>query len=152
MGDAGYSKRPLHAKLGLKDGMLVAFIAIPKEVESLKNSCDFVVCDDHKSWESVIKNNTAQFDVMIGFTKEKVDLENYLEALQSLIKPDGSIWACWPKKSSKVPTDITEDVVREQALQLDLVDVKVAAINEIWSGLKLMIRKTARARYKDMAK
>jgi hypothetical protein len=73
-----------------------------------------------------------------------VEIATQLAALQAALKPDGTIWVSWPKKAAKVATDVTEDVVRAEALKLDLVDVKVAAIDSIWSGLKLVIRKERR--------
>ena len=73
-------------------------------------------------------------------TKSRDELSHPLHRLQKAIKRDGAIWVSWPKKASHIPTDVTEDVVRSEALKLDLVDVKVAAIDQVWSGLKLVIR------------
>jgi hypothetical protein len=82
--------------------------------------------------------------VLVCFTTERDELRARLPRLMESITPDGSAWIAWPKKASKVETDITEDVVREEALPLGLVDTKVCAIDEIWSGLKLVIRKESR--------
>jgi hypothetical protein len=78
-----------------------------------------------------------------AFTKTQSNLSR-LSAMQAAMKPDATLWVSWPKKASKVPSDVTEDRVREAALALDLVDVKVAAVDAVWSGLKLVIRKNRR--------
>jgi hypothetical protein len=83
--------------------------------------------------------------VIHAFTTQKAELDTRLPALQKALKPDGMIWVSWPKKAAKVATDVTEDRVREAALRLDLVDVKVAAVDQVWSGLKLVIRKDRRS-------
>ena len=83
-------------------------------------------------------------DVIVFFTTERAELEGRIDALGTAIFPNGSLWVSWPKKASKVPTDITENVVRDVVLPLGLVDVKVAAIDETWSGLKIMWRKERR--------
>ena len=79
-------------------------------------------------------------DVVLFFTTERAALAKRLDALAAAIRPDGSLWVAWPKKASKVPTDITEDVVREVALPKGVVDNKVCAIDDIWSGLRLVWR------------
>jgi hypothetical protein len=83
-------------------------------------------------------------DVIVFFTTERAELEARIDALGQAIFPKGSLWIGWPKKASKVPTDITEDVIRDVVLPLGLVDVKVCAIDDIWSGLKIMWRKERR--------
>ncbi|HZN14180.1 MAG TPA: DUF3052 domain-containing protein [Acidimicrobiales bacterium] len=83
-------------------------------------------------------------DVTVFFTTERGELEKRIDDLGKAIFPDRSLWVCWPKKASKVPTDITEDVIREVVLPLGLVDVKVCAVDDIWSGLKIMWRKENR--------
>ena len=80
------------------------------------------------------------FDIIHAFTASRAELVAGLPRLRRAIQPDGMIWVSWPKKASKVPTDVTEDVIRAVALEHDLVDVKVAAIDQVWSGLKLVIR------------
>ncbi len=84
------------------------------------------------------------FDLIHAFTKRKAELDGHLAALERALEPDGMIWVSWPKQAAKVATDVTEDRVREAALKLDLVDVKVAAVDQVWSGLKLVIRKERR--------
>ncbi len=83
-------------------------------------------------------------DVVHVFSARRVELQRMLVRYRQKLKSTGTIWVSWPKKSAKVPTDITEDTVRELALPLGLVDVKVCAIDEVWSGLKLVIRKELR--------
>ncbi|MEI9416312.1 DUF3052 domain-containing protein [Mesorhizobium sp. Cs1321R2N1] len=140
---AGYSGTPLPAKLGLKDGMIAAFIALPSELESLTEAVDFTEVDRLAEW-SGISGATLKYDAVHAFTRQRAEIEDRLGDVEAAIKRDGMIWVSWPKKASKVDTDVTEGVVRAEALKLDLVDVKVAAVNEIWSGLKLVIRKDLR--------
>ena len=146
--DAGYSGTPLVRKLGFKPGMTVAFIALPDSLADLVASTDFAVCDGFPSWEA-LRAAKGTYDAIHAFTSVRAEIENELSGLQDRITPDGMIWVSWPKKASKVRTDVTEDVVRNAALGLDLVDVKVAAIDAIWSGLKLVIRKDRRKERTD---
>ncbi|MBN9232644.1 MULTISPECIES: DUF3052 family protein [Phyllobacteriaceae] len=139
---AGYSGTPLAAKLGLKDGMNAAFLALPEQLAWLADAVRFASVKRFAAWAE-IEADTGH-DVVHAFTRQRGEIEDGLVRLQAAIKRDGMIWVSWPKKASKVPTDVTEDVVRTEALKLDLVDVKVAAIDEIWSGLKLVIRKDRR--------
>ncbi len=145
---AGYSGTPLVKKLGFKPGMTVAFIALPDSLADLVASTDFAVCDRFPSWEA-LRAADGTYDAIHAFTSVRAEIENELSGLQDRITPDGMIWVSWPKKASKVRTDVTEDVVRNAALDLDLVDVKVAAIDAIWSGLKLVIRKDRRKERTD---
>ena len=86
----------------------------------------------------------AGYDVIHAFTTSREELEKAAKPLMDEIDRDGSIWISWPKKASKVPTDITEDVIRDVCLPLGFVDVKVCAVSEVWSGLKLVVRKALR--------
>jgi hypothetical protein len=140
---SGSSGTPLATKLGLKDGMQAAFVALPPSLDVLVRSADFARVERLDDWRSV-SSRERPLDIVHAFTKSRAEIEDYLSALRSAIRRDGMIWVSWPKKASKVPTDVTEDVVRDAALKLDLVDVKVAAIDDIWSGLKLVIRKERR--------
>ncbi|MEI9424055.1 DUF3052 family protein [Mesorhizobium sp. Cs1299R1N1] len=140
---AGYSGTPLPAKLGLKDGMIAAFIALPSELEGLTEAVDFAEVDRLAEWSDV-SGATLKYDAVHAFTRQRAEIEDRLGDVEAAIKRDGMIWVSWPKKASKMDTDVTEGVVRAEALKLDLVDVKVAAVNEIWSGLKLVIRKDLR--------
>ncbi|MBZ9994706.1 DUF3052 domain-containing protein [Mesorhizobium sp. BH1-1-4] len=143
MASAGYSGTPLPAKLGLKDGMVAAFIALPSDLADLTEAVDFAEVDRLAEW-SEISGAVLKYDAVHAFTRQRAEIEDRLGALETAIKRDGMVWVSWPKKASKVATDVTEGVVRAEALKLDLVDVKVAAVNEIWSGLKLVIRKDLR--------
>lgn len=140
---SGYSGTPLPAKLGLKDGMVAAFIALPDDLSDLTEAADFAVVDRLSNW-SAISGTTLKYDAVHAFTRQRAEIEDRLGDIETAIKRAGMVWVSWPKKASKVPTDVTESVVRTEALKRDLVDVKVAAVNEIWSGLKLVIRKDRR--------
>jgi hypothetical protein len=143
LASVGYSGTPLAAKLGFRDGMSVAFAALPGMLDYLASAADFAAVDQLPAW-SCFAGAHEKYDAAHAFTKHRAEIEDHLGTVQSAIRRDGMIWVSWPKKTSKVPTDVTEDVVRAEALKLDLVDVKVAAIDDIWSGLKLVIRKDRR--------
>jgi hypothetical protein len=138
---AGYSGKPLPDKLGYKPGMVAAFLALPPELEWLPGSVAFAEVVRLTAW--TVKDR-LRFDLIHAFTMSRAELADGLPALQDALKRDGTVWVSWPKKAAKVPTDVTEDVVRAEALGLDLVDVKVAAVDAVWSGLKLVIRKDRR--------
>jgi hypothetical protein len=139
---AGYSGTPLPQKLGLKDGQRVLWISLPKELKDLRKSRNFVEIAE-AGWDSFTDGDPG-YDVIHGFTASRKVLEASAKKLMKQIDRDGTIWISWPKKASKVETDITEDVIRDVILPIGLVDVKVAAVSDIWSGLKLMIRKELR--------
>ena len=92
----------------------------------------------------VVPGITPDTDIVHLFATKKTGLRGQLTAARKKIKPDAALWVSWPKKAAKVPTDITEDTIRELALPLGLVDIKVCAVDETWSGLKLVIRKEHR--------
>ncbi|RVD71785.1 MAG: DUF3052 family protein [Mesorhizobium sp.] len=138
----GYSSTPLPAKLGLKDGMVAAFIALPPELNDLAGAVDFAAIDRLADWSEI--SGRLKYDAVHAFTRQRSEIEDGLAGIEAAIKRDGMVWVSWPKKASKVATDVTEDVIRAEALKRNLVDVKVAAVNEIWSGLKLVIRKDRR--------
>lgn len=138
----GYSGTPLPQKLGLKDGQRVLFISLPKELKDLRKARHFTEIAE-AGWETFTDGDPG-YDLIHGFTVSRAVLEKAAKPLMDSIDRDGSIWISWPKKASKVPTDITQDVIRDVVLPIGLVDVKVAAVDEIWSGLKLMIRKELR--------
>ncbi|MCA0034884.1 DUF3052 family protein [Mesorhizobium sp. B263B2A] len=140
---AGYSGTPFPAKLGLKDGMTAAFIALPPELDDLADAVAFAEVDRLAEWSDISASH-QRYDAVHAFTRQRAEIEDRLGDVEAAIKRGGMVWVYWPKKASKVPTDVTEGVVRTEALKLDLVDVKVAAVNEIWSGLKLVIRKDLR--------
>jgi len=138
---AGYSGTPLSQKLGLKDGGRVLFIGLPADLVELKSARDYAEVREAQ-WDAWRGGNGWEF--IHGFTASRGVLEDNAQPLMEAITRNGVIWISWPKKASKVPTDITEDVIREVVLPIGLVDIKVAAVSDIWSGLKLMIRKELR--------
>ena len=133
---AGYSGTPLAKKLGIVPGSHVATRHSPAGYGDLLEPLPDGVVFDAKV--------AATTDVVHVFADRKSVLEKELVALRKSIRINGSVWVSWPKKASKVPTDITEDTIRELALPLGFVDVKVCAVSEVWSGLKLVIRKELR--------
>ena len=132
----GYSGTPLASKLGIKPNSEVHLIHAPdKYVEWVAP-----LPVDVKFAPRLSKNT----DIVHVFTSRKTELAKALQSCRSKVKPSAAVWVSWPKKSSKVPTDITEDTIRECALPLGFVDIKVCAVTDIWSGLKLVIRKELR--------
>jgi len=132
----GYSGKALWSKLGLKPGLRVRLQGEPVDYWQL---CAF----DAASVTPV--SPRATFDFGHIFITSRVALTRALVAASQKLEPAGMLWVSWPKKSSGVTTDVTEDTLREVALPLGLVDVKVCAVTEVWSGLKLMWRRGARA-------
>lgn len=141
-GLAGYSGTPLAQKLGLKDGFRALFIDLPASLSDLTSARAFA--ESSRITLDQLGDAQQGYNFIHLFTASRTVLEKLAQPLMSLIARDGMIWVSWPKKASKVPTDITEDTIREIVLPIGLVDVKVCAVDEIWSGLKLVIRKGAR--------
>ena len=135
---AGYVGRPLPEKLGYAPGAAIAFVALPEELADLAGSVEFGKVARRQDWSRPM--GPVPFDIIHAFTTSRAELVAGLPRLRRALQPDGMIWVSWPKQASKVPTDVTEDVIRAVALKHDLVDVKVAAIDQVWSGLKLVIR------------
>jgi hypothetical protein len=133
---SGYSGTPLAKKLSLKDGMRAWWDGMPDTVRDEIAAAGVFVSEEAVPTPGI---NAAHV-----FVTTRADLEEKLALLRKLIDPAGMIWVSWPKKTSKVPTDITEDVIRDVALPMHLVDVKVCSVDDIWSGLKLMIRRDHR--------
>lgn len=133
---AGYSGTPLAKKLGLKPGMRAWFQGMPDSVRA-------EIDRDAPPIDSLHQPDPP-VDLAHIFVTSCAVLDCELRMLLPLIARDGTIWVSWPKKASNVPSDITEDVIRALALPLHLVDVKVCAVDDTWSGLKLMIRKEHR--------
>ncbi|MDA1129833.1 MAG: DUF3052 domain-containing protein [Chloroflexi bacterium] len=133
---AGYSGTPLAKKLGINEGNKVLQVGapetFPKLLEPLPEAVHFV------------DRISASIDIVHIFSARKAELKKALATYRKKLNPTTAVWVSWPKKSSKVPTDITEDTIREVALPLGFVDVKVCAIDEVWSGLKLVVRKELR--------
>jgi hypothetical protein len=134
---AGYSSKPLWKKLGYKPGMEAFVEQAPAGYLKLLQLPPVVGIH----WVAEPRKGVAMVHL---FCQEAGVLPKKLKNLRKLIAPDGVIWVSWPKKASGVPTDLSEDVVRSCALPLGLVDIKVCAVDDVWSGLKLMIRKAER--------
>lgn len=133
---AGYSGTPLPKKLGVKTGQTLAVLNAPSELGKLMSEFP----------ETAKADGKAAVDIFISFHKNRASLQHQLPRLKSKMANDGMLWVAWPKRASGVPTDLNENVIREAALKLGLVDVKVCAIDETWSGLKLVIPVKARAK------
>ena len=136
MPPVGYSGTPLAQKLGIKAQLILLVINAPKE---------------YKSWlgelpdgARLVTKAKPPIDAAHLFTTESLELDAMLSKLRNELKQDGFVWVSWHKKSSNVPTDITEDTIREIVLPLGFVDIKVCAVSEVWSGLKLVIRVSER--------
>lgn len=131
---AGYSGTPLAQKLSLKDGMRVWRLAMPDSVAD-EIAAGGIALD-------LFAAPAAPLDCAHIFVTERAELERQLVALKPLLAPGGFIWVSWSKKAAKIPTDITEDAIRAVCLPMGLVDVKVCAVDAVWSGLKLMVRRS----------
>lgn len=131
---AGYSGTPLVRKLGIKPGQRVGLVAAPPEFAELLGPLP-----DGTSLRDAVRGQ-GPFHVIVFFSKAADSIMERLPDLRAKLEPSGGLWVAWPKKSSGVRTDVTEDVVRALALAARLVDNKVCAIDEIWSGLRLVIR------------
>jgi hypothetical protein len=130
---AGYSGTPLVRKLGIKRGARLGLIGAPDGFDQTLGELPDGV--------SMRRRASGQpFDVLVAFHSRRSDLERRLPALAQALDPAGGLWIAWPKRASGVPTDVTEDVVRNLALATGLVDNKVCAIDEVWSGLRLVYR------------
>ena len=136
MASAGYSGTPLAVKLSLKDGQRAWFEGMPASVRAEIDAGGLAL--------DLLDAPVGPIDAAHVFVRERAALEDAIRRLLPLLAPAGQLWISWPKKASKVPTDITEDVIREVCLPTGLVDVKVCAVDGIWSGLKLVIRKALR--------
>ncbi len=135
---AGYSGTPLAKKLGIKEGSAIALLGAPKGFEG--------TLDGIPPGVQIRSRATGSADVVVSFHTERADLEARVPKLLDVLDINGGLWIAWPKKASKVPTDITEDTVREVFLPLGLVDNKVCAIDDVWSGLRVVWRKERRTR------
>ena len=131
MSTLGYSGTPLAKKLGIKPGFKVRLIGEPEYYLTLFTDLPMDVY--------FVANEESPVNLIHFFTKTNAELLLQLPKLKQKITQDGIIWVSWPKKASKVVTDVTEDKIRNYALQIGLVEVKVCAVDEIWSGLKLVI-------------
>src|ERR1700690_880530 len=128
----GYSGTPLAKKLGIKTGMKILTINAPKDYR--------LWLGDFPEGAILVTSMSKPVEAAHVFATDSTFLAATLSKLRHKLKQDGFVWVSWPKKSSKVQTDITDDVIRDIALPLGFVDVKVCAVSEVWSGLKLVIR------------
>jgi hypothetical protein len=133
---SGYSGTPLARKLSLKDGLRTWWDGMPDSVRGEIENEGLQL--DH------LTAPAAPIEAAHLFVTRRADLDDKVRNLLPLLAPAGFIWISWPKKAAKTDTDITEDVIRDVVLPLGLVDVKVCAVDRIWSGLKLVIRKALR--------
>ena len=139
MATAGYSGTPLPKKLGLKDGGTLVLIDAPSGIED-----ELKPLPAGATLSTRLRNETA---LLMLFCKDTAGLRKFLPTVSKKLAADGSLWISWPKKTSKRFVDLTEDGIRTIVLPTGLVDVKVCAVNNDWSGLKLMVRKELRANW-----
>jgi len=133
---AGYSGTPLSKKLGIRPGSRVRLVHAPAGYQKL-----LAPLPEGVNFVSRLSETT---DLIHFFSTSQAHLKKTLSAIRKKMRPDAVVWASWPKKAARIPTDVTEDTVRSVALPMGLVDVKVCAIDDVWSGLKLVVRKTLR--------
>jgi hypothetical protein len=133
---AGYSGTPLARKLGIGADTRLLPIHAPDDYATLLAPLPPGVRIDRRAGERA--------DIVHVFVTRQAELKRQLGALRKALRADAAVWVSWPKKSAKVETDITEDTIREIALPLGFVDVKVCAVSDIWSGLKLVVRRELR--------
>jgi len=133
---AGYSGTPLAKKLGINEGSRVLLVGAPEDLPSLLEPLPLRVTFETEAGPHI--------DVAHIFVTQKEELAKHLNTLRRRLKPDAALWVSWPKKAAKVPTTVTEDIIRELALPIGFVDIKVCAVSEVWSGLKLVVRKELR--------
>jgi hypothetical protein len=134
---AGYSGTPLAKKLGIKEASRVFVSGAPEDYDRLLAPLPPAVV--------FASRPNAGVDVAHIFVSRKEELAKHLRALRKKLRSDAALWVSWPKKASKVPTTITEGTIRDIALPLGFVDIKVCAVSEVWSGLKLVVRKELRS-------
>jgi hypothetical protein len=128
----GYSGTPLPKKLGIKKEFSVALIGMPADVRTELRDA-LAEC-------RITKDLTGPLEFIHLFSKSRAELEREIKRVAKALAPAGILWISWPKKSSGVATDLTEDVIRDTGLAIGLVDVKVCAVTDVWSGLKFVIR------------
>ena len=132
----GYSGTPLARKLGIRDGSRICVVAAPPDYRSILAPLPAGV--------RISAAASAATDIAHVFATRRAVLERRLSAFRRTLRADAAVWVSWPKRSAKVPTDITEDTIRAIALPLGFVDVKVCAVTDVWSGLKLVVRRPLR--------
>ena len=135
---SGYSGTPLAAKLGIKAGMAVRAANAPKGYRELLAPLP--------DGASILTRTERKPDLVHHFSTRRLELGKALASYRRMLSDQTALWISWPKKAARLPTDITEDTIRELALPLGYVDVKVCAVSDVWSGLKLVVRKELRDR------
>lgn len=135
---AGYSGTPLQKKLGIKPGTHLTALNAPSDYRSLLGELP--------EGAAISTSFTTATAMVHLFVTKRQDLTKHLTSLRTRVRDETPIWVSWPKKASGVPSTVTEDVIREVALPMGFVDIKVCAVSEIWSGLKLVVRKELRSR------
>ncbi len=132
----GYSGTPLPQKLGIKEGTRLLPLNAPTDYRDFLGRLP--------PGAVMTRRGGVDVDIVHLFAVRSAELRRHLTALRRQLRPDAAIWVSWPKRASKVPTDITEDTIRDVALPMGFVDIKVCAVTDVWSGLKLMVRKELR--------
>ena len=135
--DKWNSDKSLVRKLGIKEGAHLLVVGDAPDYTTLLGGLPAGV--------RLISRAGPTVDVAHLFTAKRSDLDRRLRSLRARLRPDAVVWVSWPKKASKVPTDVTEDVIRQVALPLGFVDIKVCAVTDVWSGLKLVVRTALRS-------
>jgi hypothetical protein len=133
---AGYSGTPLARKLGIKPGQRTWRVNMPARVAA-------EIADSGLA-PHLLRSPQSGLEMAHIFVTRRAELAKHLCRLRDQLAPDGALWVSWPKKSAKIDTDVTEDAIRAEALPLGLVDIKVCAVDQVWSGLKFVIRKSER--------
>jgi hypothetical protein len=133
---AGYSGTPLAGKLGLREGHRVLLVSPPRHIEALLEPLPSSV--------RLLRRTAPELDVILFFVTRRAEVERRQGELASRLTPAGMLWLAWPKRASGVPTDVTEDVLREVILPSGMVDTKVCAIDDTWSGLRFVRRRELR--------
>jgi hypothetical protein len=129
---AGYSGTPLPQKLGIKTGFKVCFLALPSDVKSVLKK-DLAGCE-------VVQADSVPLDFAMMFVKSQAEMKKHFPQFSCRLAPSGTLWVSWPKKTSGLAVDLNENDVRRIGLAAGLVDVRVCAVSEVWSGLKFVIR------------
>ena len=133
---AGYSGTPLAQKLGIAPGAEICVVGAPSQYRELLEPLPEAV--------RFVSEPAQSTDLIHVFVTKRSELASHLAHLRGSLRPSAVVWVSWPKKAAKLPSEVFEDTVRELALPLGFVDVKVCAVNEVWSGLKLVVRKELR--------
>jgi hypothetical protein len=144
MADAGYSGTPLLKKLGYRAGDRALLVAVPEELTALAGFDGFAARATLPALAALDDGPPGPFDLIHAFEREQAALAAGLAPLRRRLAPAGALWVSWPKKASRRPTSLDENVIRALALAAGLVDVKVCAVDAVWSGLKLVIPRSAR--------